>query len=212
MHILALLVFSVLLAAGAGKEHASPEKAVEALVLHVQQGQLLLQKLEHQQRLTANSKASQMLLERENTERKAQTTLLQQEVQHLEAKLALQQKHASQARERAASSARSQREVLQKAAAVLRQKTQEANMATRRLCEALTEGRGDMSLLCREATLDMSPDVDKALRWLAHQQGEKKATKSPWTFTNLALLWLGWLVINWKFLRRRVPYIKRKVD
>ncbi len=188
-----LLYFTVIMLVGASvaEEQHAAEGALEALVLQTQRGQLLLLELEHQQLLSAKGKAHRLLLE----DPEPDIILLQQKVQQVEAELAFQQQQTDMARTKAASIIRSLRADEQQAAALLKQQAAEADEASRRLCEALTEGHGDMSLLCRGAKVDMSPELAKVLNWLARQQGKTESNRKPWILTKLAMVWIGWLVV-----------------
>ncbi|MPD01081.1 hypothetical protein E2C01_096593 [Portunus trituberculatus] len=200
-------VTSVLVASAA--EEQNMEKAVEALEHHVHKGRLR-QEVEHEQVLSGHSKAQRQLLEEERKESEANRKQLHQQVQQLEANLAFQQQQAGLAQEQHAYMLRSLRAMRQQAEDLLHQQAVEADKATRRLCEALTQGRGNMRLLCRGARIDMSPTLAKVLQWLARQQGKPKSrsSRTSWTLIKIAAVWHGWLVIT--ILLWRMDQLDRK--
>ncbi|KAG0723924.1 Cytochrome P450 2J6 [Chionoecetes opilio] len=51
-----------------------------------------------------------------------------------------------------------------------RRTERQADAASRRLCEAVTEGRGQLQLLCPQARHSTAPKLDKVLKWLEQQR------------------------------------------
>ncbi|MPD02927.1 hypothetical protein E2C01_098536 [Portunus trituberculatus] len=171
---------------------------MEALALQIKSGQRLWEDLQEERLLFARQR---VLLEDERVKQDAELKPLHQQVQRLEEDLVLQQQEASAVQQQADSLLQGLRLERQEVADLLHQQVPAADEAFRRLCHSLMRGKGDISNLCREAKLDVSPELAELLRQQAHQLGQPEPRRERWTRTKVAMLVVGFVVtvtIAWR--------------
>ncbi|KAG0722528.1 hypothetical protein GWK47_005967 [Chionoecetes opilio] len=107
---------------------------------------------------------------------------LEKEVLLLEDEVAEQQRLVLEAHVQAIEVTGTLRRYLQDALTLRQKAEHEADAASRRLCVAVTEGRGQLQLLCHQARHTPSPKLDEVLKWLEkqdYQQDKAHVRVSP---------------------------------
>lgn len=128
----------------------------------------------------------------------------QKEVLLLETQAADQQQLVSETPAEAAEVVSTFRGHLEQAFTFWQDAAHEADTASRRLCEALAEGRGKLQMLCHGATQNPSPELAKVLQWLEKQHFRKdQAGGRTLPFLKLLLLRAVWLAAVWILLPRK---------
>ena len=163
-----------------------PSGQVEKELDIVAQEARLLERYEEQLRLSALAEERRQEMVADQREIKTRNMRLEEEVLLLEAKAAEQQKMAREAPAEAAEDVRILRGHLQDGRSLVRDAAREADQASRRLCQALTEGHGDLQLLCRTASRDVSPDMEILYQYMEQQL--LKEESNCWTQPLLLLL------------------------
>ena len=180
----------------------SPSGRVEKEFGSVAQEARLRERYEEQLRLSALAEERHQEMVAEHRKILTTNRKLEEEVLLLEARAAEQQKMAREAPAQAVEDVRILRGYLQDGRTLVQDAAREADEAGRRYCKAMTEGHGNLQLLCRKVTRDVALDMARIYQFLEKQLLKEKI--DCWTPPLLLMLvWTAWLAAIWYLLPRK---------
>lgn len=198
------MLMAVLVFVSVRAEGAREDEVLHRLGRLDDQG-VLKRHLEEQLRLSALAEEHRQLLLAQRQEVERASFLLEKEVILLEAEVAQQQQAVRGALlEAAAAVAQTHRRFVDDGIARLFSASHEADRAGLRLCEALTEGEGNLRLLCRGATRQPHPNLSLLLDRLERRLAGGRVYPRNSLLLPKVLLVLGvWAALGWLLIPSR---------
>ncbi|KAG0712303.1 Cytochrome P450 2J6 [Chionoecetes opilio] len=153
----AMVVLVVFMVQGEGHQ---VEEGLAGLGRRLQQDAALRGVLEEQVRQCAGAEEGRRKVVARRKAMEGARVALEQEVLVVEGEVAEQQQRVGEAQAQATAVTGTLRGYLQDALTLRQQTERQADAASRRLCEAVTEGRGQLQLLCPQARHSTAPKLD----------------------------------------------------